>query len=233
MIHLLWATIRPEQFKITHSHWIKKSEKLDNIKTYVAVNNSQHKDILKNYIKDDYIINVNTNKIGVCYPSYKLSSYLNNTICESNDIVVFASDDFIPPKNWDKYLIQKLKNKSGALLVNDGYQLLDFSNMSEPVFSIPIMTYDCLLKLNKVIYNPIYTHLCSDAELFLNLKEMDLIIDDRANDVDYIFEHHHWSSGKRKVDENDKSYYSNFENDKKIWESRKKLSLEERLVVLI
>lgn len=233
MIHLLWATIRPEQFKITHSIWIKKSKNSNNIKTYVAVNSSQHESLLKEYLKNDYLINLNTDKIGVCYPSYELSSNLGDKIgfCKNDDIVVFASDDFTPPDNWDNYLVEKLKNKTGALLVNDGYQAIDFSNMAEPVFSIPVMTYDCLLKNNKVIYNPAYTHLCSDAELFLNLKEMNLIIDDRINDANFIFEHHHWSSGKRKPDQNDQSYYSNFEKDKRTWEMRKKLTLKERILV--
>jgi hypothetical protein len=219
---------------MTHSIWIKRS-KTPNIKTYVAVNYQQHEELLKDYLKNDYLINIGTDKIGVCYPSYRLSSSLGDGmgICENNDIVIFASDDFIPPENWDEYLIQKLTNKSGALLVNDGYQALDFSNMAEPVFSIPVMTFDCLLKLNKIIYNPAYTHLCSDAELFLNLKEMNLIIDDRVVDFGFVFEHHHWSSGKRKSDQNDQSYYSNFEKDKNTWEMRKRMTLQERLKVEI
>jgi len=67
----------------------------------------------------------------------------------------------------------------------------------------------------------------------MNLKELNLIIDERVNDLNYIFEHHHWSSGKRQADQNDQSYYNNFEKDKKTWEMRKKLSLEERLKVNI
>lgn len=231
-IHILWATLRPEVFKNSHTEWIKRAINKENIKTYVAVNWKEHADMLRDYLKNDYLITLNTNKIGVCYPSHQLSSNLGVKMgqCEDDDIVVFASDDFLPPPNWDTYLINKLKDRNGALLVKDGYQDIDFSNMAEPVFSIPIMTFSCLLKLNRIIYHPIYNHLCSDAELFLNLKELDMIIDERTLD-DVIFEHNHWANQKRNPDANDQSYYNNFESDKKTWSDRKKLPLQERLKV--
>ena len=45
MIHILWCTLRPEQFKSAHSEWIKRADNPQNIQTYVAVN-----DILYNGI---------------------------------------------------------------------------------------------------------------------------------------------------------------------------------------
>jgi len=229
MIHILWATIRPQMFLNMHKIWMDRADN-KNITTHVCVNNKLDSDMVKKGLtKNDEVIIINSTRSGVCQPAYALSSSLSG---DKDDIVIFASDDFMAPIGWSGYLIEKLKNRTGALLVNDGYQAIDFSNMAEPVFSIPIMTYDCLLKINKIIYNPVYTHLCSDAELFLNLKEMNLIIDDRLKDIDYVFEHHHWSSGKRNPDQNDQSYYSNFEKDKNTWEMRKKLSLEERLKVI-
>jgi hypothetical protein len=232
MIHLLWCTIRTGNFPNVHKIWFDRTKQKENVKCHVLVSTQNEATFLKQYfdaIKQDNRIEVYQPPYpGVCLPSYKLSSTLE---AGDSDIVIFGSDDFTPPQNWDVYLVEKLKNKTGALLVNDGYQAIDFSNMAEPVFSIPVMTYDCLLKNNKIIYNPAYTHLCSDAELFLNLKEMNLIIDDRINDTNFVFEHHHWSSGKRKPDQNDQSYYSNFEKDKSTWEMRKKLTLEERILV--
>lgn len=194
--------------------------------TYVAVNTQEDADIVKSVLKEsDKVIVVKTDKKGVCYPCYMLSSQLEG---ETNDIVVFASDDYVPPTNWDSYLVDKLKDREGGLLINDGYQALDFSNMADPIIGLPIMTFGCLLKLNRIIYNPVYSHLCSDAELFINLKEMNLLIDERAKD-NVIFEHMHWSAGKRQADINDQSYYNNFENDKKMWDLRKKMSLQDRL----
>jgi hypothetical protein len=178
----------------------------------------------------DVLITDKPDRIGVAYPSYYLSSRVEGN---SDDVVIFASDDFLPPNNWDKYIVEKLTGRQGCLMVNDGYQALDFSNMAEPVFSIPIMTYSALLKMNKIIYNPVYNHLCSDAEHYLNAEQLNLIIDERIQDTDFIFEHFHWSNGKRNPDQNDQNYYNKFESDKTLWNMRKKLSLNERMQVSI
>jgi len=231
MIHLLWCTIRPEVFLSSFKTWMDKSSKNETIKTYVCVNTQTQKDsILKTLPSLDVVITDRPDRIGVAYPSYYLSSRVEGN---SDDVVIFASDDFLPPNNWDKYISEKLKGREGCLMVNDGYQALDFSNMAEPVFSIPIMTYSALLKMNKIIYNPAYNHLCSDAEHYLNAEQLKLIIDERLQDKDFVFEHFHWSNGKRNPDQNDQNYYNKFEDDKHKWEIRRKLSLNERLQVSI
>jgi hypothetical protein len=204
---------------------------IDNLFTYVAVETKEDADVIMSNIKENKNFKIflhSSKKRGVCESCYVLSSQL---IGDSDDIVIFGSDDFVAPNMWDEYLLEKLEGKEGALLVNDGVQSIDFSSHMDPIFSIPIMNFGTLEKLNKIIYHPAYQHLCSDSELFLNLKEMDLIIDERLEDKKIIFEHHHWSNNKRLADINDQSYYNNFENDKKVWEIRKKLPLKERLKV--
>jgi hypothetical protein len=231
-IYILWCTIRPEQFIITHNIWVKNSYNVDNISTYVVVNNEKDKNIISSYLPKDNIFNLNTTKIGVCYPSYYLSSRIGIEYVldiKPNDIIVFASDDFTPPKDWDIYLINKLNNKeNSALMVRDGYQLSDSSNMLHPAITIPIMTYGALLKLNRYIYHPDYLHMFSDCELYLNLKELDILIDDRIND-NTTFIHHHHASRKRKADINDRIYYSNWKVDENKWNIRKNMNLIDRL----
>jgi len=227
MIHLLWCTIRPKALIGTYRYWLNMAENTENFKLYVCVNTNEDAEIIRqDFPSVDITISDNPTRYGVTYPSYLLSSKL---IGEPNDIVVFASDDFTPPEKWDTYLINKLKDKNGALIVRDGYQLPDFSNMLHPCITIPIMTFSCLEKLNKIIYNPNYFHLFSDSELYLNLKDLDLIIDDRVNDST-TFEHHHHSSGKRPADSCDQVYYVKWKEDEDTWNKRKNLSVEERLV---
>ena len=229
MIHVLWCTIRPETFKQIYPYWIGRSKNPKNIKTHIAVNSEPHSDIIKEYFKlnnQQYrIITVNTDKIGVCYPSYQLSS---TTEGQSGDIVVFASDDFIPPQNWDEYLINKLENREGGLMVRDGYQLPDSSNMEYPAITIPIMTWGCFEKLNKTIYNPVYTHMYSDCELYINLKDMGLLIDERITDTT-LFEHLHHLIGKRNADGSDHSYNYKRKEDELIWNKRKNIPVLERI----
>jgi hypothetical protein len=225
-IHILWATIRPNAFVTMHKIWLERATDKNNIITYVAVNSEADANVVKQVLsKNDEVVVVTTDRRGVCYPSYMLSKDLEG---ENDDIVILASDDYLPPNNWNSYLKEKLYNREGGILINDGYQAIDFSNMADPIIGLPILTFGCLEKLNKIIYNPYYNHLCSDAELYINLKELGLLIDERSMD-NVIFEHLHWSSRKRQADLNDQSYYDNFENDKKTWEARKKMTLEERL----
>jgi len=228
MIHILWATLRPDFFKHMHKEWINRAKNPSNIKTHVAVNWDHHASILKDYLKDtDRLLVLNTNKIGVCYPSYMLSSTLEGN---SDDIVVFASDDFMAPQGWDDYLINKLSGRIAALFVRDGYQLPDSSNMLHPAITIPIMTFECLKKLNMIIYHPAYFHMHSDCELYLNLKDLGLLIDDRKSD-NTTFEHHHYAAGKRKPDQNDQMYNMKWKDDEKTWNTRKVLDVIERIKI--
>lgn len=236
MIHLLWCTIRPKKFIESHKIWLEKS-KNKNISTYVAVNTKEDCDDLFGYLtKKDFVLVTGSHKIGVCYPSYQLSSNLGSTMGnpKEEDIVVFASDDFYPPRDWDDYLEKQLNGKVSALFVRDGNQLPDSSNMIHPAITIPIMTYSCLLRLNKIIYHPDYTHMFSDCELYLNLKELGLLIDNRLQD-ETVFEHKHHAYGKhlkkREADQYDAHFYNKWREDQEIWNRRKNMSVEGRLKI--
>ena len=233
MIHILWCTLRPAQFQQAHTEWIKRADNPENIQTYVAVNWKEHADQLREYLNKNYLITVNTNKIGVCYPSYELSSKLGIKmgVANDNDIVVFASDDFMAPQGWDTYLTSKLDGKGDVgLMVRDGYQLPDSSNMLHAAITIPIMTYGCLKKLNMTIYHPVYNHMFSDCELYNNLKDLGLLYDDRINDTT-IFEHLHHAAGKRNADQADQAYNAKWKDDEITWNKRKLMSVEERIKV--
>ena len=233
MIHILWCTLRPEQFKSAHSAWIKRADNPQNIQTYVAVNWQQHSDILREYLKSNFLITLNTNKIGVCYPSYQLSSNLGIKmgVAKDDDIVIFASDDFMAPQGWDTYLLNKFNDKGDVgLMVRDGYQLPDSSNMLHAAITIPIMTYGCLKKMNMVIYHPSYNHMFSDCELYNNLKELGLLYDDRMNDTT-IFEHLHYAANKRNADQADQAYNAKWKDDEITWNKRKLLPVEERIKI--
>ena len=225
MIYILWCTLRPQQFIKFHKEWIRKSSGELKIVTKVAVNWEVHKQELKDYPVDVEV--VNTNRIGVCFPSYQLSSKLE---CDDDsDIVVFASDDFLPPDNWDLYLKEKLKGTDGCLFVPDGYQLEDSSNMIDPCITIPLMTFGCLKKLNKTIYHPAYNHMFSDNELYLNCRELGVLVNGYHDGIQFLHVHH--SAGLRGLDEADKHYHLKWREDQELWNKRKLMTLEERLIV--
>jgi hypothetical protein len=230
MIHILWPTIRPYVFANSYKIWIEKSTNKD-ITTHVCINDfftNEEKAIVRKAIgQTGKILEINQTRFGVCQKAYELSSKLE---ANDDDIVVFASDDFLPPNDWDNYIVNKLKDKQGCLMVRDGYQLPDSSNMLHPCITIPIMTYGCLKQLNKVIYHPAYYHMFSDCELYLNLKELGLLIDDRLTDMT-VFEHHHYAAGKRNADQNDVNYNVKWIDDDKMWKKRSVMSVTERIKV--
>ena len=211
--------------------WRERATNTDII-THVCINDfftDEEKAIVKKAVGDNgVVLEMHQTRFGVCQKAYELSSKLQAD--SDDDIVIFASDDFYPPNDWDTYLINKLRGKQGGLMVRDGYQLPDSSNMLYPCITIPIMTYGCLKQLNKVIYHPAYYHMFSDSELYMNLKDLDLLIDDRLTDTT-VFEHHHYVSGKRNPDQNDVNYNLKWMDDDKMWKIRLQMNVKERLAV--
>jgi hypothetical protein len=102
--------------------------------------------------------------------------------------------------------------------------------MLHPAITIPIMTYGCLKKLNMTIYHPAYNHMFSDCELYMNLKDLGLLYDDRIND-ETTFEHLHYAAGKRQADGADQAYNAKWGEDDITWNKRKLMEVEKRILV--
>lgn len=221
MIYILWATIRIETFKKTLSHWLSTAVNPSNIKVRVAVNTQEERDMLLEF--DDVII-TNQKRIGTVYPAYLLTTSL---MADENDIVIFASDDFYSPDGWDEFLINKLNNKCTAYFAYDGYQNIERKDIRASI-TMPVLTFSCLKKLNQILYSLDYLHYFGDTELHSNLKELDLLIDDRSID-NMLFEHRHYVIGKRGQDKYDIEYNSCVESDRNNYNRRMCLPVSERI----
>lgn len=214
-IHLLWPTIRPEKMTKTHTCWIENAVHPTNIKTKIAVNTKEHRQLLPNF-KD--VLIVGDERRGPAYPAFKLGRAVEG---KNDDIIILASDDFFAPPKWDVWLCDQFKDFDGAIIVDDGYQY-------GGCITIPIMTLSTLIRINRIIYNPVYTWMYSDVELFNNLKELKCVKDLRRSDG-LVFEHKHWANAKRKPDNHDQVGLKAGGKDAGLYHKRMNMSLGERL----
>ena len=208
--------------KKTHQHWMEMADHPEDVITYVAVNTTEQAKPLEGLFKVVYICG-DVNK-GVAFPSYVLAK---NLVAKREDIVILASDDFYAPKSWDTYLREAFSNWDGGILVDDGYQ-------RGGCVTIPIMTFNCLKRLNRIIYHPIYRHLWSDNELYINLRNLKLLKDFRKGEnKSPLFEHKHYDAGKRPRDEHDLTAHkvSSKVKAKQVYSSRIKMKINDRLKI--
>jgi hypothetical protein len=219
-IHILWATVRADEFDKKLMEWVNKSEYPSRIVPHVLVDTEEDKAKIKTVHPDRIIVSKPPRK-GVCHPSYVLSSTL---IANPEDIVIYASDDFSPMAKWDTALYKEFVYYNGSILVNDKC----IPKVKE-IMTIPIMTYHALCKLNKIIYHPAYSHCWSDNELFLNLKELGMLRDLRSSKPQVYFEHKHYINGHREKDVADENNDLSHHTGQSLWNVRQHMPLQYRL----
>lgn len=226
-IYMLWSTVRPKMFLDTYNYWMSKNSNKFNIYLKVAVSNDIDKSLIESYkLPNCDVIVANNGTIGVVYPTYCLTRDL---LADDDDIIILCSDDFFPPNHWDIYLEDQLRHFNGCLFVNEGYQNPLVINDRTSI-TIPIMTFDCLRRLNKAIYHPSYIHMFSDTELYFNVRDLKLLKDNRIDDKT-LFEHRHFVVEKRQKDEFDSQYNKNWDKDHENYIKRMKLDVLDRIKI--
>ena len=153
---------------------------------------------------------------------YSLCSRL---ACDDSDIIINAQDDYYPPYGWDEIILKEFEGFDGAVCFSDGIQVYP-----NPVCTMPCLTFSALKKLNRIIFHPEYRHLYCDNEYYANVKELGILKDVRQTNQT-VFEHRHYSVGKRKADAIDERINSEEAIDRATFERRMKLPLLERLKV--
>lgn len=224
LIKLLWPTARPQMFIDNHKLWIKKAKYPKKIETYAAVNTENEKSIIEGYSKDINITVIGSN-VGVTKPLYEITKKLEGKL---DDIIIAAFDDVYCPDNWDEYIYECFKDHDGALYLNDGNQSPD--NHKDYLITMPCMTFNCLLKLNRIIFNTAYKHFFADDELTDNLRKLNVLKDCRGH-YKPMFKHKHSSNRQRPADNIDGQNYECFVPDRAVFWPRMGMSLEERLKI--
>jgi len=218
MLYLLWPTCRPKMCRSTYSQWYKLASNPINYQLRVVVDTIEQAQELPDF---PFVRVGMPNTHGCAFPVYVLTHDLTP---KDDDIIVLASDDFFPIKNWDVILKNKLAGKTKVLVVNDGNQFGE-------VATIPILTGLAFKKLNNIIYHPNFKHLYTDTDFFASAKALGLIEDIRRKNKDILFEHRHYSVGKRPKDIIDHNVQGYEGTDRLMYEGRLKMPIEKRLEV--
>jgi hypothetical protein len=226
MIKILWATIRPEMFIDNHKLWMEQADDTSKIETYVAVNNEDQKNILLKYNKKLLIKVIGDNNFGVAKPLYQLTKDLQGN---PEDIIIAVFDDVYSVPHWDSFFYNEFKDHNGALYVNDGNQSAE--NDKDYLITMPVMTFSCLERLNKIIFHPSYNHYFGDDEFTGILRELGVLKDCRKGIDAPTFRHKHSSNRLRQIDEVDSRNYTCLEPDRAVFWIRTGFSLEEKLKV--
>ena len=223
-IYLVTATIRPEVCKKTEALWRERCSDNNNVRTVIAVDSEADKQKFGNGYE---CIVYGMKAGGITKPLTKLTQIVMDRM-SNYDIMVVFSDDFEPPKNWDKYLFDFYSdNNEKALSVKiDGHN----DGSRNVIVSLPILDGNTLKKLNGYVYHPAYNHQYSDNELFDNLNFLNCLHIENDKSAP-SFKHNHWCSKDRVVDEHDKNTNSLSATDKKTYEFRKKQPFEKRVAI--
>lgn len=151
--------------------------------------------------KHKYLHAINWEASGLMYHEWDNKSAIeaiNNAAKHvDGDILIVVSDDFDCPEHWDTLLLKALDGKEDfCVKTKDGIQ--------PTLMTLPILDRKYYERFG-YIYHPDYIHMYSDQEMTAVAHMLG-----RNLDVDILFEHKHYSTGKFKKDaisiRNDKSY---------------------------
>jgi len=214
LIHLFWATCRPEMMKETYRVWMERCVHPENISIKIAISDPKHKEQFKAF---DYVTVVEHDKPGVVFP---LNAILKDFKANDKDIMIVPSDDFYPPTNWDFYLEREaMENFNGVLKINDGH--------ISDIIALPIMRYSAYVKMGRIIYHPAYNHMFCDKELHDTAQELGIC--KGADKSDPLWEHKHPHFDTRASDLHDKRNNADYKFGKEIYTKRRYMTLAERM----
>jgi hypothetical protein len=226
-IYILWASIRPNFILETSKKWIENCNNKDRLFFKIAMASEEQKSEVESFNIPNCEVSAITDKGGY---NHAITQLTLNLEVNDEDILILLSDDFNCLPNWDEYLYKKFENYSDAIFLDDGCQ--DVHRRDYACITLACMTFECLKKINKVIFSPNYYHFYSDTEAYQNLIQLGLLKDDRAVD-NFVFKHEHHSAGFRQRDQFDVVAVEHWDVDQTTYHTRIKMSVQERLATIL
>jgi glycosyltransferase involved in cell wall biosynthesis len=193
---------RPEKAYSNYINWMHKSSG-GGVEHILSLDSDDK--TLKDYRRlfDKYIVNDNTCVVEATNHAAKKAK---------GDILIYLSDDFDCPNEWDLKIINKVKGKTKFLLkVDDCLQ-----KFSVPVLTIPIMSRQLYQDLD-YFWHPDYKSMFCDCDLFETCKPW------MINAPELKFPHLHPANGKAENDDTYKRSSAHWDQGKAVFKRRKAL----------
>lgn len=188
---------RPQQALATQKKWLANADHPERIEYLFSLDLD---DPLRKKYKAPRIL-LNNNRSAIAAINYAAHF-------STGDLLIVVSDDFDCPPHWDTRLLEALGGARDFLVkTQDGIQ--------KTLITLPIMDRTYFERFH-YIYHPDYLHMFSDQEMTAVGHLLG-----RVFNVDMLFEHKHYSTGKSRRDA------VNVKNNKS-WDQGKRL-FNERL----
>lgn len=195
---------RAEKAFRTLNYWLNQQSGKNEIEHILAVDLSdiQATEYQQLFKRKSFKINFSDNDCVV-------QAANNAAKLSTGDILIYLSDDFKCPPQWDELIIERIAGVEKCLLrVNDGYQ-----PMENCVLTIPIMTRELYEHLTYFFY-PKYRSMWADTDLFFTC--LPYIVTEK----DLVFPHEHPVTGKCETDETYQRSNLNFETGRALYLQR-------------
>jgi len=197
---------RPQKALETFRYWMEKASGEHTIEHILSIDQDDPR--AERYSEQEYGANsliFAGNNTCVVEATNKAAKF-----CKG-DILVYLSDDFKCPQDWDKLIVQRTLGVPVFMLrVNDGYQ-----PMENDVLTIPIMSRGLYKELGYFFY-PEYRSMWVDCDLFHVTRPYMIVA------PELVFKHEHPAAGFGRTDETYKRSEANWNQGKAIFERRSK-----------
>ena len=191
-----------------YSNWMLKTSYEHEIEHILSLD-SDDPELNKYYLCfNNIIVNDNTCVVEATNHAAKIAK---------GDILIYLSDDFFCPENWDTIIVDAIGDKINEpclLKVDDCLQKFHVD-----VVTIPIITKALYERLG-YFWNPLYRSMFVDQDLFHTCKNNNWLVER----PDLHFEHKHYSVGKAPKDTTYTRSDANWNQGKMVFSERKRIN---------
>lgn len=196
---------RPEQAKATFDYWMKNASGQVEIEHILSLDYDDPQ-------RTEYEYFGPNSRATVDHNSCVVEATNQAAQCAKGDILIYLSDDFKCPENWDLLILQEFGDDAPQLLkVDDCLQPFE-----KDVLTIPIMNKELYRRLG-YFWNPIYKSMFVDQDLYWVCANSNWI----AFAKHLKFPHEHYSVGKATRDATYMRSDLNWNQGKEIYRQRK------------